>query len=234
MANHESPESVLPRPLPPQPLIERLGELAEEWRRRVSWLPIVALAVVSFGVTWWVTRPAPVAPELPDYALPVATPPPTPTVVPALFVVHVAGAVEAPGVISVLQGARVVDVVELAGGLAADADLAEVNLAGLVGDGQRLWIPRHGEPEPVVSVGNSPPPSPSSGAPAENSGGVSVDVNVATPAELETLPGIGPAIAAAIIDHRERNGPFGAIDDLLEVAGIGPAKLDAIRSSVKV
>ncbi len=223
------PEAGLPRPLPPEPFIERIQLVLDEWRGRVPWSALVALAVVAFAVTWWWARPAPVAPVPPEELLPLTTPVPTPTPVPRVLIVHVAGAVADPGVLSVTEGARVLDVVELAGGVTAEADLGQVNLAGLVADGERVWIPIIGEAEPPVVVGSSP----SRGGSGLAGGGeaVLIDVNTATVGELEVLPGVGPTTAASIIDHRERNGPFASLDELLEVSGIGPAKLEALRGA---
>jgi competence protein ComEA len=215
--------------LPPEPFIERIQLVLDEWRGRVPWSALVALAVVAFAATWWWARPDPVAPVPPEELLPLATPVSTPTPAPSMLIVHVAGAVAEPGVLTVTEGARVLDVVELAGGATAQADLARVNLAGVVADGERVWIPIIGETEPPVVVGSTPPRGGSGvvggGAPGP------VDVNTATVDELEVLPGVGPTTAASIIDHRERNGPFASLDDLLDVSGIGPAKLEALRAA---
>jgi competence protein ComEA len=151
------------------------------------------------------------------------------------LVVQAAGAVVRPGVYHLAAGARVGDLVDLAGGLAADADPDRVNLASPLTDGVRVWVPRRGEAEPPAEVGGSgsgPPggsSSSGSGIPAPL-----VDLNTATAAELESLPGVGPATAAAIIDYRQRNGPFETVDELAEVRGIGDAKLGQLRELVRV
>ncbi len=146
------------------------------------------------------------------------------------LVVQAAGAVVSPGVYHVPGGARVVDVVTAAGGPAPDADLQAVALAGKVSDGARVYVPRVGEvvtapPSVAGGVGGStpatPPPPP-------------IDLNQATVAQLDALPGVGPAIAQAIVDYRSAHGPFASVDDLLEVRGIGPAKLDGFRALVTV
>lgn len=129
----------------------------------------------------------------------------------AVVLVHVLGAVVQPGLVELRPGARVVDAIAAAGGLTGDADQAGVNLARPVTDGEQLVVPR---------VGEVPPP-PAAGA-GGTDGGL-VNLNTADAAELDTLPRIGPALAARIIDWREANGGFTSVDQLLEVAGIGDA-----------
>lgn len=142
------------------------------------------------------------------------------------IVVHVAGSVRAPGVYELAAGARVVDAVDAAGGLAVGADADVINLAALLSDGQRIYVPRVGEePSPELSQGGPQDTSVSAGP---------IDVNTATAAQLETLPGIGPSTAAAIIAYRDLHGPFASVDDLAEVSGIGDSKLAAIRGLVTV
>lgn len=226
------PEPELPRPLPPVPFLERARALLDGSLERIPLTALALLAAVAFVITWWLARPEPVAPSPPDEALPMATAMPAPTATPQTLVVHVAGAVRSPGVITVLEGTRVVDAIDLAGGFTPAADLTKVNLAGLVGDGERLWIPIQGEDEPQVSVGRTGASAGEPGAPGTVP--AIVDLNTATVAELEALPGVGPATAGAIVEHRERNGPFSTVDDLLAVTGIGPAKLEAIRAAATV
>jgi competence protein ComEA len=115
-----------------------------------------------------------------------------------------------------------------------------LNLAAPLGDGAWIYVPRRGELTPPPTVG------PDAGLPvadgsARSSGGASgsaapalININVASAEELETLPGVGPATAAAILDHRTRHGPFRTVDDLTKVRGIGPAKLDQVRALVTV
>ena len=145
-------------------------------------------------------------------------------------VVHVAGAVRSPGVHRLQVGSRVDDAIRLAGGPSDDAQADALNLAAVVTDGARIYVPRVGEEfvEPVVtSAAPSLTGSSSDGAPTGP-----IDVNRATTAELETLPGVGPATAAAIVTERERNGPFAGVADLERVPGIGPAKLAALEGLV--
>ena len=157
---------------------------------------------------------------------------------PATIVVHVAGAVADPGVYELSAEARVDDAIGLAGGPSADADLDAVNLAETLADGQRLYVPIVGSVDhssmPVLSptgsqVGSSEPADDRSTLPAGP-----IDLNRAGGDELEQLPGVGPATAQAIIDDRERNGPFVNVDDLERVPGVGPAKLAALRDLVTV
>lgn len=179
------------------------------------------------GALWWLTRQAPPAVEatlpLVDVTAPAPTSATSTTTGPV--VVHVAGAVNGPGVHELPAGSRVVDAVEASGGLAPDADPGAVNLAATLVDGAQVYVPRVGEV----------PAGPAAASPgAEDAASGPVDLNSADATLLDTLPGVGPATAAAIIDHRERHGPFASVDGLLEVRGIGEAKLEAIRDLVRV
>jgi competence protein ComEA len=139
-----------------------------------------------------------------------------------VLVVDVAGAVVRPGLVRLQPGARVADLVAAAGGPAPDADLDQVNLAARPADGDRVYVPRRGE---------TPPPVASSGAPASRAG--PVDLNSATVEQLDALPGVGPATAQAILEFRRRHGRFRSVQDLLQVSGIGPAKLATLRPLVR-
>ncbi len=152
---------------------------------------------------------------------------------PGEVVVHVAGAVSRPGVVRLPASSRAVDAVTAAGGLRPDADADRVNLAAGLIDGQRVVVPAIGQPAPVEAV---PPPGAPSGPSADSGDGPSalVDLNTADAALLEELPGVGPATAAAILAHREDNGPFASVDALIDVRGIGEAKLEAVRDLVTV
>jgi competence protein ComEA len=135
----------------------------------------------------------------------------------------VAGAVARPGVLHLPASARVVDAIEAAGGAALDADTDRVNLAAPLVDGGRIHIPRVGE------VGVPPDAGPGASQPAGP-----VDINTADETQLEALPGVGPATASAIVEHRERHGPFASVEALGDVAGIGDAKLAQLRDLVRV
>jgi competence protein ComEA len=110
--------------------------------------------------------------------------------------------------------------VRAAGGPASDADLNRVNLAAELTDGERILVPA------AVVAGSS------SSAPEASDG--TLDLNTATAADLEKLPGIGPGLARAIVEYREAHGPFQAVEDLLLVPGIGPSRLAQIRDLVRV
>ncbi|MEE9417206.1 MAG: ComEA family DNA-binding protein [Acidimicrobiales bacterium] len=138
------------------------------------------------------------------------------------LVVHAAGAVRAPGLYVLASSARVADLVEAAGGVLPAADLDRINLAAPLLDGSRVFVPTVGEPVPGVVAE----------AAGEAAADTPIDINTADVAALDDLPGVGPSTAAAIVEHRERTGPFRSIDDLLEVRGIGPAKLELLRSRI--
>ncbi len=200
-----------------------------------------SVALVAAGCWWLLRAPAPpIERSLPFTAMPssassttaasapaevVRADAPTTGTTPATIVVQAAGAVNAPGVYTLPGGARIHELITAAGGPVAGADTDALQLAAVLGDGQRVYVPVVGEVPAgsVLPVGQPPSPDPAA-APAAGP----LDVNTATVEELDGLPGIGPATAAAIVAHRESNGPFGSVDDLLEVRGIGPAKLSAL------
>ncbi|KGM08788.1 ABC transporter substrate-binding protein, partial [Cellulomonas bogoriensis 69B4 = DSM 16987] len=148
----------------------------------------------------------------------------SPTVPAPDLVVHVVGAVHAPGLVTVPRGSRVADAVAEAGGPTDAADLAALNLAREVLDGEQLRVPVPGE---VVE------PGPEVAGPGAPVSGTLVDVNRADVSVLETLPGIGPVMAARIVEHRTAR-PFTSVDELIEVTGIGPKVLAGIRDLVTV
>lgn len=147
-----------------------------------------------------------------------------------VVVVYVTGAVAAPGVFELPAGARVVDALDQAGGALPEADLAVVNLAAVVQDGERIYVPQPGETPPAVLGGGSGAAGGSGGSGA--AGGGLLNVNTATAEELTALPGIGPVLAGRIVDFRQANGPFAALGDLGEVSGIGPKLLAGLAEQI--
>jgi competence protein ComEA len=127
------------------------------------------------------------------------------------------------------------EAVKAAGGASPDAELAAVNLARPLVDGEQVFVPVQGEGVPGSQAGPAPGlfsgAGSGAGAPAAPS---PVDLNTATAAELDALPGIGPALAERILQWRETNGPFGTVDDLDAVSGIGPTTMERLRELVSV
>lgn len=175
---------------------------------------------------------------------------------PAEIAVYVCGAIKHVGVFKLAPGARVVDAVNQAGGLASDADPEAINLAEPVVDGMKIDVPKKGgRPEAdsfdlggatydLASAGSSATGSSSHRSTHHRSSGrtsasklqpgQTVDVNTASEAELERLPGVGPSLARRILEYREANGPFATPDDLQNVSGIGPSKFAKMEAFVRV
>lgn len=154
---------------------------------------------------------------------------------PVEIVVDVGGAVRNPTVVRLADGARVADAIAAAGGLADDADASGVNQAAVVADGQKVLVPRVGEAVPTADTATgagTPAGTQTGSAPGASSG--LVNINSATADQLDALPGVGPSTAQAIIEDRERNGPFKGIEDLMRVSGIGEKKFEKLRSSICV
>jgi competence protein ComEA len=173
---------------------------------------IIAALVLLALVLWSRGSEARIAP-------PARAPGPELTATPvAGILVHVAGAVRTPGLYEFPDGARVADAIESAGGPRKAADLGALNLAQVLTDGLKVSVPRRGEATAI----------PGETATEE----AAVSVNAADEAALETIPGIGPVKAAAIVAYRTEHGPFGSVEELIEVTGIGPATLEALRPYV--
>ena len=217
-------------------------------RQLVQWWGIGRIVTTAGGVlcmamgAWWVLR---VPPPPPESTIVFAT---TSVVSsggsnnsgvaanPAFIRVHVAGEVSRPGVYQLPGTARVVDAVDAAGGPTTHADVDVINLAAALFDTAQIFVPRRGSvgarasiPRPLPGV--NAPPSPNANTP-DGASNTQVNINTASMADLDTLSGVGPSTAKAIIDYRTKNGPFGSIEDLLNVRGIGPAKLDAMREQI--
>lgn len=163
-------------------------------------------------------------------AVSVVSPSPIPDVL-----VHVCGAVRRPGVVQLPQGARVADALDRAGGATAKGDLAGVNLAARVADGQQIVVPERGSGTAAASAAaaggsTSAAAVTSSGAPP----GAPVNINTASATELEALPGVGPATAQRIVEYRTAQGGFKSIEELKNVPGIGDAKFAAMKDAVGI
>jgi len=144
--------------------------------------------------------------------------------------VHVAGAVVRPGLYDLPEGSRVMDAVEAAGGFVADADKNSMNLAARVEDAERLDIPYIAGAAPAMQESFTVI---TEGTPSTSNEDL-VNINTASAEELDTLPGIGPTTAQNIIAYRDENGPFGSIEDIVNVSGIGAATYDGIKDLITV
>lgn len=168
---------------------------------------VISIAVVARGHSVPVVEPAPIV------------------IAPPKVMIDVAGGVKKPGVYELPANSRVMDAIKAAGGVKPGTDTSDINLARVVKDGEQIYV----EPAPV-------PNSTFRNAPTRvvNKKSGPININRATAAELDSLPGIGPVIAARIIDYRKTNGPFLSVDDLQKVSGIGSAKFAQFKSKVRV
>ena len=212
----------------------------------IHWIGLSRILASAFGVlamvvgVWWVVR---VPPPPPEAAIPFATSTiatgslnTDPELLVTSITVYVSGEVVKPGVYVLLATARIIDALQAAGGATTSADLVVVNLAAPLVDAAQVFIPRIGStpratlPRPHAGINL---PADSSNATATTASGI-VDLNSASLSDLDSLPGVGPSTAQAIIDYRVANGPYATVDDLLNVRGIGPSKLAAMRTRVRV
>ncbi|MEE2852337.1 MAG: ComEA family DNA-binding protein [Actinomycetota bacterium] len=212
---------------------------------------VAALAVLVTVFTLLRDRPAPVmSAKLPPVekvstagprssAGPGAAQPPSPD---RPVVVSVVGLVHSPGLVTLAPGARIADALSAAGGAVDGADTIGLNMARPVGDGEQIVVglaPVPGQPTALGSsvatgttpTSKAPPSAPGSVKPKP---GQTVDLNTATAQQLDDLPGVGPVTAAAIVAWRQSNGKFTSVDQLAEVEGIGPARLEKLRALVRV
>ncbi len=151
---------------------------------------------------------------------------------PTTVVVSVVGAVVRPGLVTVPPGSRVADAVAAAGGHRPEADMVTLNWARPVADGEQVVVGVAGAAPPVGGVLPADGSPPTAGAPGEAAAPGRVSLNAATAADLDALPGVGPVTAAAIVAWREENGPFATVEQLAEVTGIGPARLQKLTELV--
>jgi competence protein ComEA len=210
----------------------RLGQLVEQWappddggpRRRTLALVLVGGLVVAVLVAVAVTVSGPGPAQEAAPALPAAAASVTSSAAAGEpIVVSVVGRVVEPGLVTLEAGARVAEALRAAGGPVPGTDLGALNLARRLADGEQLYV---GVPPPV---GAEPPGAPDAGP---SGAGGQVDLNTASLAELDTLPGVGPVTAERIVDWRERNGRFTTVDQLREIEGIGPARFATLKDLV--
>jgi competence protein ComEA len=206
---------------------------AHAWRGYIglslAWL--VVLGIALFVSRQPASQPIEILP--PPTLQPTLTPLPSPT--PGPLRVDVAGAVRTPGVYTLPAASIIADAIAAAGGPSADADLDRVNKAVPLSDGMQVYVPHVAEaaaPQPVepVPAKAAAVPLTEAGAGGASDPGALVDINTATLAELDTLPGVGPATAQRIVDGR----PYGSIEDLMRVKGIGQATFDKLKARITV
>lgn len=228
------------------------------WRPALLAVTVLLVAAAAWWAVAWLTTPAPPAaiPAAAAGATPAAstaagTDAPTPEAGPSgeasgpagsgPLRVHVVGEVARPGVVSLAPGSRVADAVRAAGGPTRHARAERINLAAPLDDGQQVLVPSVQTPQDAldrVAGAAQAQPTPTTGRagagdePGGAGPGGTVDLNTADAAALQTLPGVGPAMAEKIIAHRESVGPFTGLQDLDAVSGIGPATLDRLRDLV--
>ncbi len=204
---------------------------------RVLALAGLLAALLAGVLLWWSrpqARPAP-APILRPAAQPATAASPVspanstaPSPAQPPLVVDVAGKVRHPGVVSLPPGARVIDAIDQAGGVRPGVKTGTLNLARRVTDGEQILVGVDATPSPAAPPGGAVGP-PGAAVPA-----APVDLNSATAAQLDQLPGVGPVLAQRIVDYRTQHGGFRTIDELRQVSGIGDAKFADLRGLVRV
>jgi competence protein ComEA len=203
---------------------------------------VLAVLVTVFTLLRDKTPPV-VSAKLPPVEM-VSTAQPTPsTPAPAgPVVVSVVGLVHKPGLVTLSSGARIADALSAAGGALDGADLLGLNMARRVADGEQVIVGIAAPPGEKTTMGSSVASEPSASPTAKRPGaggsgsvpGESVDLNTATEEQLDALPGVGPVTAAAIVAWRDANGSFTSVDQLADIEGIGPARLEKLRAQVHV
>ena len=232
------------------PLDQVAGPGPRRWHLSVRLAVVagIATAVLGAGVAARATLTAPTAPAvavpIPSASAPAAAavsagsgagadqvrvPAGAVTPSPGTVVVHVVGQVVAPGLVWLRAGSRVSDAVAAAGGAAPGADLAAVNLARVVGDGEQIVVPA-----PVPGAAPGAVAGPAAGTGASSGPAALVDLNTADLAALDALPGIGPVLAQRILDWRGKHGRFSDVAELGEVPGIGDKLLAQLRDLVRI
>jgi competence protein ComEA len=244
------PNSLLPRWLP-DGSADQGGWLAKVRADpgRAGAIALAAVAAIAVLVTVFTLmrdQPAPVvSAKLPPVEMAASGrhgPSPSPSAAPNQpVVVSVVGLVHTPGLVTLAPGARIADALKAAGGTTDGADTIGLNMARQVDDGEQIVVgiaPAKGQPAVLgssVSSGSATPGPPTTGSrPARGAPTAVINLNTATVQQLDTLPGVGPVTAAAIVAWRQANGKFTSVDQLGEVDGIGPARLEKLRKLVRV
>jgi competence protein ComEA len=227
----------------PDGRLTRFTDRLRDWRAdaRFGVVVLVVVAVVA-GVAWYrigIGGASAGESAAPPRAVtttvePVSTSSTGPKGRPSTIAVHVAGAVTHPGVVELRNGARVIDAVEAVGGASGDGDLDRLNLAAKVTDGERVYVAKVGQADPGVTNAGGAAPGGGSGSGTEATPGAKVNLNTATQAQLEELPGIGPTYAQSILAERERRGGFASVNDLRSVRGIGDKRFAELAPLVTV
>ena len=152
------------------------------------------------------------------------------------IIVYICGAVKESKVITLPEDSRISDAIDAVGGLTEDADLTNINLAYILEDGEKIYIPKIGEEaqNEASTASSSVQSSSYSNYSATSTKSNKININKATQTELETIPGIGPSTALKIIEYREKNGKFSSIEDIKNVSGIGDAKYEKMKDYITV
>ena len=208
---------------------------------RAGGIALAAIAVLAILITVFTlarSHPAPVvSAKLPPVESVSPSRAPGPPTADQPVVVSVVGLVRQPGLVTLAPRARIADAVSAAGGLLAGADTLGLNLARHVDDGEQIVVGIAAPAGHPVALGSSSRAAPGGPAPASSSAprpAGPVDLNAATVEQFDALPGVGPVMAAAIVAWRQANGKFASVDQLGEVDGIGPARLERLRPLVRV
>ncbi len=203
---------------------------------------VVAVLVTVFTLLQDKTPPVASAKLPPVEMVSTAQPTPSAPAPEGPVVVSVVGLVHKPGLVTLSSGARIADALSAAGGALDGADLIGLNMARRLADGEQIIVGIAAPPGEPTTMGSSvaaePTTSASAGGPepngSESASDDPVDLNTATEEQLDALPGVGPVTAAAIIAWRDANGSFASVDQLADVDGIGPARLEKLRAQVHV
>ncbi|NVI90473.1 ComEA family DNA-binding protein [Actinomadura sp. BRA 177] len=213
---------------PDVPPAARLRATPDRSHVRTLVLIGVVAALVAAGYLW-LARPRPQASATPMASATLTDPRPTVSATPAAasssVVVHVLGKVKHPGVVTLPSGSRVAEAIKAAGGVRSGAKTGTLNLARKLVDGEQIPV---GIPRPT------PPPTPAASPGASGSPGTPLDLNTATPDQLDDLPGVGPVLAQRIVAYRTQHGGFRSVEQLQEVSGIGARRYADLKPMVRV